>query len=59
MLRYVDLQHKVTEPSCGNGNIANVLLSHGHEVDAYDLIDRGFGLQKTSYLIILRLMVIS
>lgn len=35
-----------TEPSCGNGNIANVLLSHGHEVDAYDLIDRGFGYTK-------------
>ena len=46
LLRYVDLQHKVTEPSCGNGNIANVLLSHGHEVDAYDLIDRGFGYTK-------------
>lgn len=45
-MRYVDLQHKVTEPSCGNGNIANVLLSHGHEVDAYDLIDRGFGYTK-------------
>lgn len=46
LLRYVDLQHKVTEPSCGNGNIANVLLSHGYEVDAYDLIDRGFGYTK-------------
>lgn len=46
LLRYVQLQNHVTEPSCGNGNIAKVLVSHGHTVNAFDLIDRGYGAVK-------------
>ena len=34
----------MTEPSCGN--IAKVLVENGHIVDAFDLVDRGYGYQK-------------
>ena len=46
LLRYEKLSEHVTEPSCGNGNIARVLESRGHKVDAFDLVDRGYGYQK-------------
>lgn len=31
------------EPACGDGAMARVLLRHGYEVVATDLVDRGFG----------------
>lgn len=46
LLRYVKLQKKITEPSCGNGNIVKVLESHGHDVVAFDIVDRGCGYVK-------------
>jgi len=44
---------KILEPFCGNGMIAETLKNNGYTVDAYDLIDRGYGKQgdffKTDY----------
>lgn len=39
----VKLSKDILEPSCGNGNIAKVLQEYGHNVEAFDLRDRGFG----------------
>ena len=46
LLRYEKFQHHITEPSCGNGNIAEVLKHEGYQVDAFDIADRGYGYQK-------------
>lgn len=46
LLKYEELNKDVTEPSCGNGNIAEVLKEHGHKVEAFDLVDRGYGYVK-------------
>lgn len=33
----------ILEPFCGTGTMAEVIKAHGHNVKAYDLIDRGYG----------------
>ena len=35
--------HRILEPSCGGGHIGKVLEVHGFEVDARDLVYRGYG----------------
>lgn len=44
LLAMESFQHKVMEPCCGMGHIAEVLKASGHQVTAFDLIDRGYGL---------------
>lgn len=36
---------KILEPFCGGGSMADVIKSYGYEVEAYDIIDRGYGKQ--------------
>lgn len=35
--------HAILEPSCGAGHIAKVLVDHGYDVEARDLVYRGYG----------------
>jgi predicted nucleic acid-binding Zn ribbon protein len=37
------LPNGIWEPCCGDGAMAQVLESHGHQVVAADLVDRGYG----------------
>lgn len=41
LLRVEELPKRLWEPACGDGAIVNVLRSHGHDVWATDLVDRG------------------
>lgn len=43
-------EHSILEPFCGNGKIAETLINNGYEVEAYDLIDRGYGKQGDFFL---------
>jgi hypothetical protein len=43
LLRFVPFGGAITEPCCGSGAISRVLLRHGHEVESFDLVDRGYG----------------
>lgn len=45
LLGVEDFNKKILEPFCGNGMIAETLKNNGYVVDAYDLIDRGYGKQ--------------
>lgn len=36
---------KILEPFCGGGSMADVIKANGYEVEAYDIIDRGYGKQ--------------
>lgn len=49
LLGVEDFGKKVLEPFCGNGMIAETLVNNGYEVEAYDLIDRGYGKQGDFY----------
>jgi hypothetical protein len=41
----------ILEPCCGGGHVSEVLKQHGHNVDSYDLIDRGYeGTQVQDFL---------
>lgn len=42
----------ILEPSCGEGHMAKVLMAHGYEVVARDLVDRGFGTSGKDFLAI-------
>lgn len=45
LLRYISFkapQPLIWEPACGSGNICKVLLAHGHQVIATDLVDHGY-----------------
>lgn len=46
LLSVENIEGGVLEPSCGNGNIGKVLEEHGCNVEAFDLIDRGYGRQQ-------------
>ena len=41
----------VWEPACGDGAICRVLVDHGHQVVASDLIDRGYGEPAQDFLL--------
>lgn len=43
ILRVETFPHSILEPFCGIGSISEVLKGHGHEVESYDIIDRGYG----------------
>ncbi len=43
ILRVETFHHSILEPFCGIGSISEVLKGHGHEVESYDIIDRGYG----------------
>lgn len=43
LLEVENFSKVIWEPCCGEGHIAKVLESHGHEVIATDLIYRGYG----------------
>ena len=36
---------RILEPFCGGGSMADVIKKNGYEVEAYDVIDRGYGKQ--------------
>jgi hypothetical protein len=51
LLEREELNVNVIECSVGTGNIANVLKDKGYNVEAYDLIDRGYpGVIVADYL---------
>ena len=39
----IDLPKQILEPACGSGCLSERLTELGHEVESYDLIDRGYG----------------
>jgi hypothetical protein len=43
LLKHEKFEGVIWEPACGDGAICKVLESHGYEVLATDLIDRGWG----------------
>lgn len=43
LLREEQFHSEVLEPFCGGGTMAEVIKQNGYEVEAYDLIDRGYG----------------
>ena len=43
LLREEQFHSKVLEPFCGGGTMAEVIKQNGYEVEAYDLVDRGYG----------------
>jgi len=43
LLRCEVFNHKILEPFCGSGTMAEVIKNNGYAVDAYDIIDRGYG----------------
>jgi hypothetical protein len=49
LLANVTLRGPIWEPCCGDGAIAKVLTAAGHEVEATDLVDRGFGSAGTDF----------
>jgi hypothetical protein len=40
----------IWEPACGDGAISKVLEAHGHRVVSTDLVDRGYGVPRTDFL---------
>ena len=46
LLEVEQLSHKIWEPACGKGHLAEVFRKAGHEVRSTDLVDRGYGEQK-------------
>lgn len=50
LLGLENFSDRVIEPCCGMGHIAKVLEAHGHNVDARDLIDRGYGIGGQDFL---------
>lgn len=43
ILRVETFHDKVLEPFCGTGTMAEVIKRNGYDVEAYDIIDRGYG----------------
>ena len=43
LLKHIEFQKNILEPSCGNGIMSEALKEHGHIVKSSDLIDRGYG----------------
>ena len=44
------LHSEVWEPACGQGHLAKVLVSKGLNVNATDLVDRGYGVGEIDFL---------
>ena len=43
LLREETFSELILEPFCGDGIMAEVIKNNGYEVEAYDIIDRGYG----------------
>ena len=43
LLRHERFNHKILEPFCGSGTMAEAIKENGYDVEAYDKIDRGYG----------------
>lgn len=43
ILRQEQFYSKILEPFCGTGTMAEVIRQNGYEVEAYDILDRGYG----------------
>lgn len=43
ILREEDFNPEILEPFCGVGTMAEVIRKSGYDVDAYDIVDRGYG----------------
>ena len=43
LVKHEHLPMQVLEPACGSGHLSERLISLGHEVKSYDLVDRGYG----------------
>ena len=50
LLRHVRLRGPVWEPCCGDGAMAKVLASRGHNVVSSDIAERGFGTPGIDFL---------
>lgn len=46
LLKYETFSGNILEPCCGEGDMAEVLKETGCQIHAYDLHDRGYGIQK-------------
>ena len=50
LVEVYDLPHKVWECACGEGHLAHRLAELGYDVEATDLIDRGYGQSGVDFL---------
>jgi len=50
LIRSVPLPHRIWEPACGEGHIAEVLATYGHDVVSTNLEDRGYGKTGVDFL---------
>lgn len=46
----VILNKNIVEPACGQGHMAEVFKEYGYNVEAFDLIDRGYGKVQDFFL---------
>lgn len=46
----VELNKDIWECACGGGHMAEVLIEHGYDVYATDLVDRGYGAEFVNFL---------
>ena len=46
----IKLNHKIWEPCCGQGHLAETLKQNGYEVKATDIINRGYGSGGVDFL---------
>ena len=46
----VTLNKRVWECACGGGHMAEVLIEHGYDVYATDLVNRGYGAEFVNFL---------
>lgn len=50
LLRQEQFEGIISEPSCGEGHVSNVLIDHGYEVISSDLVDYGYGSSIKDFL---------
>lgn len=43
LMQIESFQHEILEPCCGQGHMSEAIKAHGHDVESFDLIDRGYG----------------
>lgn len=43
ILKLESFNHRILEPFCGTGIMAKAIEQKGYEVEAYDIVDRGYG----------------
>jgi hypothetical protein len=50
LVRHLALPKRIWEPACGEGHIASVLTEYGYDVEATNLVDRGYGESGVDFL---------